>query len=70
MSLSEPVTVAVKRANTRAAKLAEKYASRTDMTLLSVNNEHREPCRNAGDSDVQVIEERDEGWICGDGRSQ
>jgi hypothetical protein len=50
-----------------AAKLAEKYASRTGMTLLSVN-EHRELCTNAGYSDVQVIEERDKGWICGIGR--
>ena len=52
-----------KGANTMAAKLAEKYASRTGMTLLSVN-EHRELCTNAGYSDVQVIEERDKGWIC------
>jgi ubiquinone/menaquinone biosynthesis C-methylase UbiE len=54
-------------ANTMAAKFAEKYASRTGMTLLSVN-EHRELCTNAGYSDVQVIEERDKGWICGIGR--
>jgi ubiquinone/menaquinone biosynthesis C-methylase UbiE len=56
-----------KGANTMAAKLAEKYASRTGMTLLSVN-EHRELCTNTGYSDVQVIEERDKGWICGVGR--
>ena len=56
-----------KGANTMAAKLAEKYASRTGMTLLSVN-EHRELYTNAGYSDVQVIEERDKGWICGIGR--
>jgi ubiquinone/menaquinone biosynthesis C-methylase UbiE/uncharacterized membrane protein YphA (DoxX/SURF4 family) len=46
-----------KGANTIAAKFAEKYASRTGMTLLSVE-EHRELCTNAGYSDVQVIEER------------
>jgi ubiquinone/menaquinone biosynthesis C-methylase UbiE len=56
-----------KGADTMAAKLAEKYASRTGMTLLSVN-EHRELYTNAGYSDVQVIEERDNGWICGIGR--
>jgi len=56
-----------KGANTIAAKLAEKHAWRTGMTLLSVN-EHRELCTNAGYADVQVIEERDKGWICGVGR--
>jgi ubiquinone/menaquinone biosynthesis C-methylase UbiE len=56
-----------KGANTMAAKLAEKYASRTGMPLLSVD-EHRELFTNAGCSDVQVIEERDKGWICGVGR--
>jgi ubiquinone/menaquinone biosynthesis C-methylase UbiE len=53
-----------KGANTTAAKLAEKYASRTGLTLLSVD-EHRALFTNAGYSDVQVIEERDKGWICG-----
>jgi ubiquinone/menaquinone biosynthesis C-methylase UbiE len=53
--------------STMAAKLAEKYASRTGMTLLSVD-EHRELFTNAGYSNVQVIEERDNGWICGIGR--
>ena len=52
-----------KGANTLAAKLAEKYASRTGLTLLSAD-EHRELCTNAGYSDVQVIEEREKGWIC------
>jgi ubiquinone/menaquinone biosynthesis C-methylase UbiE len=52
-----------KGANTMAAKLAEKYASRTGMTLLSVDG-HRELFTNAGYSTVQVIEERDKGWIC------
>jgi ubiquinone/menaquinone biosynthesis C-methylase UbiE len=56
-----------KGANTIAAKLAEKYASRTAMTLLSVD-EHRELFTNAGFSDIQVIEERRKGWICGIGR--
>ena len=56
-----------KGANTMASKLAEKYASRTGMTLLSVD-EHRELFTNAGYSNVQIIEERDKGWICGIGR--
>jgi ubiquinone/menaquinone biosynthesis C-methylase UbiE len=56
-----------KGANTIAAKLAEKYASRTAMTLLSVD-EHRELFINGGYSNVQVIEERGKGWICGAGR--
>jgi len=56
-----------KGASTMAAKLAEKYASRTGMTLLSVD-EHRELFTNAGYSTVQVIEERVKGWICGSGR--
>jgi len=56
-----------KGANTTVAKLAEKYASRTGMTLLSVD-EHRGLFAKAGYTDVQVIEERDKGWICGVGR--
>jgi ubiquinone/menaquinone biosynthesis C-methylase UbiE len=56
-----------KGANTMAAKLAEKHASRAGMTLLSVD-EHRELFTKAGYSNVQVIEERDKGWICGVGR--
>jgi ubiquinone/menaquinone biosynthesis C-methylase UbiE len=56
-----------KGANTMAAKLAEKYASRTGMTLLSVD-EHRELFTNAGYSNVQIIEARDKGWISGVGR--
>jgi ubiquinone/menaquinone biosynthesis C-methylase UbiE len=56
-----------KGANTAVAKLAEKYASRTGMKLLTVD-EHRELLTNAGYSNVQVIEERDKGWICGLGK--
>ena len=56
-----------KGANTMASKLVEKYASRTGMTLLDVD-EHRELFAKAGYLDVQVIEERDRGWICGIGR--
>jgi ubiquinone/menaquinone biosynthesis C-methylase UbiE len=55
-----------KGANTMAARLAEKYASRTGMTLLSID-EHRELLANAGYSDVQVIEEREKGWVGGVG---
>jgi ubiquinone/menaquinone biosynthesis C-methylase UbiE len=56
-----------KGANTAASRLAEKYASRTGMTLLSVD-EHRALCTNAGFADVQVIEKREKGWICAIGR--
>jgi ubiquinone/menaquinone biosynthesis C-methylase UbiE len=56
-----------KGANTAVSKLAEKYASRTGMTLLSVE-EHHELLTDAGFSNVQVIEERGKGWICGIGR--
>ena len=56
-----------KGANTTAARLLERYASRTGMTLLSVV-EHRELFSNAGFSNVQIIEERQKGWICGIGR--
>jgi len=56
-----------KGANTTASRLMEKYASRTGMKLLSVD-EHRELFTNAGFSDIQVIEERRKGWICGVGR--
>jgi ubiquinone/menaquinone biosynthesis C-methylase UbiE len=58
-----------KGANTVAAKLIEKYASRTGITLLSVG-EHRELFTYAGYSNVEVIEERDKGWICSTGRKQ
>ena len=43
-------------------KVCRKYASRMGMKLLSAS-EHHELCTNAGYSDVQVIEERDKGWI-------
>lgn len=56
-----------KGANTTVAKLAEKYASQTGMTLLSVD-EHRELFANAGYADVQVTAESDKAWICGIGR--
>ena len=56
-----------KGANTVAAKLAEKYSSRTGLVLFSVD-EHREVLTKSGYSEVAVIEERDKGWICGIGR--
>ena len=52
-----------KGANTTVAKLAEKYASRTGMTLLDVD-EHRALFAEPGYSEIQVIEEGDQGWIC------
>lgn len=56
-----------KGAKAITARLAEKYAERTGMALLSVD-EHRELFTNAGYSNVEIIEERDKGWICGTGR--
>lgn len=56
-----------KGAITRVSKLAEKYASRTGMVLLSVD-EHRQLLTSGGFSGVQVIEERRKGWICAFGQ--
>jgi ubiquinone/menaquinone biosynthesis C-methylase UbiE len=53
-----------KGANTTVSKLAEQFASRTGMKLLSVD-EHRELFTQAGYADVQIIEEPAKGWICG-----
>jgi ubiquinone/menaquinone biosynthesis C-methylase UbiE len=57
-----------KGANTVVSRLAEKYASRTGMALLSAD-EHRELFTKAGFSNVRVIEERHKGWICAIGTS-
>lgn len=56
-----------KGAITRVSRLAEKFASRTGMVLLSVD-EHREFLTRAGYSEVQVIENRIKGWISAFGR--
>jgi ubiquinone/menaquinone biosynthesis C-methylase UbiE len=55
------------RSNTKTGQLAEKYASRTGMKLLSAD-EHRELFEEAGCLDVRIIEERGKGWICAVGR--
>ena len=62
------IAEAYKGMTTGAGKLVEKYASRTGMTLLSAD-EHRELFTTAGFSNVQVIEERQKGWICAIGTS-
>jgi ubiquinone/menaquinone biosynthesis C-methylase UbiE len=56
-----------KGAETVTGKLAEKYVARTGMTLLSVD-EHRELFLKTGYTDIQVIEERKQGWICAIGK--
>lgn len=56
-----------KGANTMAARLAEKYASRAGIALLSMD-EHRELFTTAGYTDVRAMEERGKGWICATGR--
>src|SRR6267154_2723771 len=53
-----------KGANTKMAKLCEKDASRTGMTLLDGAG-HRELFAQAGYSDIELFEERVRGWICG-----
>jgi SAM-dependent methyltransferase len=50
-----------------AGRLAEEYVPPTGLALLSVND-HRELLAKAGYTDVQIIEERDKGWICAVGR--
>jgi len=56
-------------ANTKPAELAEKYLPLSGMKLLTVS-EHRDLFRNAGYTDVQIIEESGKGWICARGRKQ
>jgi len=56
-----------KGANTTAAKLIGKYPELIGMTLLTPE-EHRGFLTDAGYSNVQVIEESANGWICGIGR--
>ncbi|MBV9182757.1 MAG: class I SAM-dependent methyltransferase [Acidobacteria bacterium] len=52
-------------ANTKMAKLCEKYASRTGMTLLDLAG-HRDLFAQAGYSDIEIFEERVNGWILWD----
>ena len=56
-----------KGADTRIAKLAEKYLPLSGMTLLSTD-EHRELFANARYSDVRIATEPGKGWICATGR--
>ena len=56
-----------KGAQTVVSKLAEQYAPRVGMTILSVD-EHRALFVNAGFVGVEVSEERHKGWICAVGR--
>ena len=52
-----------KGANTTMARLCEKHASQTGMSMLGID-EHRELFANAGYTDIQVSVEREKGWIC------
>jgi ubiquinone/menaquinone biosynthesis C-methylase UbiE len=56
-----------KGAATRTAKLLEKYAPKTGLKLLSVD-EHRDLLEGAKFASVQIIEEARRGWICGVGK--
>ena len=58
-----------KGANTMAAKLAEKYAERSPITLLSPD-EHRDLLSNTGFSGVQIDAQPDKGWICAIGQKK
>lgn len=54
-----------KGSGTRMAQLAEKYEDRLKgMKLLTANN-HRKLFVEASYVNVQIIEKRDKGWICG-----
>ena len=56
-----------KGANARVSRMIEKYAPKTGLKMLSVE-EHRELLASAGFSDIQVEVEPTKGWICGVGR--
>ena len=56
-----------KGANTRMARMVEKYLPLTGMAFLTAD-EHRDLFANAGYSDVRVVEEPGKGWICVMGR--
>lgn len=56
-----------KGANTMTSRLAEQYAGRTGMVLLTAD-EHRRLFTDAGYVEVQLVEEDRKGWICGMGR--
>jgi ubiquinone/menaquinone biosynthesis C-methylase UbiE len=56
-----------KGAQTRMAKVAEKYLPLSGMTLLTVD-EHSELFTHAGFSDIQIMTEPAKGWICGIGK--
>jgi len=57
-----------KGANTRMARLCEKYAPRTGMTLLDIDG-HRGLFAEAGYSDIQLSVDPDKGWIWASGRN-
>jgi len=52
-----------KGANSAASRLAERYASRVGIQLLTAK-EHRELCEIAGYSEVEVAEQPSRAWIC------
>jgi len=56
-----------KGANTNMARLCEKYASRTGVTLLDVD-EHRKLFTEVGFSGIQISVGSRKGWICCSGR--
>ena len=56
-----------KGAKTTSAKLVEKYAAKSGMAFLSVD-EHREIFSNAGYTKIEIVTEPAKAWICCMGR--
>ena len=56
-----------KGAQSRVSRLAEKYAARTGMKLLTLQ-EHRELFENTGYSDIQIFDQSAKGWVCAMGK--
>jgi len=56
-----------KGANTVAARMCEKTAPQTGMTLLTLD-EHRSLLETAGFREVAVANEPSKGWVCCTGR--
>jgi len=54
-------------AQTKVAAMAEKYLPFSGMKLLTLQ-QHRELLENAGYTDIQVIDEPANGWVCAMGR--
>jgi len=52
-----------KGATSRTSRMAERFAARTGMALLSLD-EHRRLLEGAGFAAVEIFEEKGKGWVC------